>query len=165
MLYLFPFGNELSSGNEAWWLLVSVAEWQRVVMGQLPSFAANLVRHREGLGLSQADLARRVGVSPSTILRYEKKGGQLPPGALLVALSEVLGVPPKALLGSDARELPAVVGTPRVGRPPSPASAKDDLAGSMLAELRGPDRAPDDRQEPAPAIKPRHSRRTKLEPE
>lgn len=129
-------------------------------MASLPSFAVNLARHREGLGLSQADLARCVGVSKSTIFRYEQEGGQLPPGALLVALSEVLGVAPKALLGSDARVLPEATTAPRVGRPPK---TRDAIASEMLAELRGaattaPTATPR-------AVTPTPARRTKSERE
>ncbi len=79
-----------------------------------------------------ADLARRIGVKSSTVKRYED-GEQLPTGVILVALSDVLQVAPKVLLGSDAKVLPEVVARPRVGRPPGP---KDAFAEGMLAELR-----------------------------
>lgn len=128
-------------------------------MASLPSFAANLKRHREGLGMRPSDLARSVGVSPSTILRYEEEGGRLPPGALLVALSEVLGVTPKTLLGSDARALPESRESPRVGRPPG---KKEALAVDMLATLRSP---PKETPPEVPRPSPTPARRTKHEPE
>ena len=111
--------------------------------------------------LSQADLARRVGVSPSTIFRYELEGGQLPPGVLLVALSEVLGVTPKALLGNNAKALPEADESPRVGRPPK---SKEGLAKDMLTELRSSKPAVAT-QAPKPVTPPASDRRPKDEPE
>lgn len=46
---------------------------------------------RRGAGLSQAELAKIIHVSPSTIGMYEQ-GRRLPAAPILVALSRVLGV-------------------------------------------------------------------------
>lgn len=47
---------------------------------------------RRGAGLTQAELAKIIHVSPSTIGMYEQ-GRRLPAAPILVALSRVLGVP------------------------------------------------------------------------
>jgi transcriptional regulator with XRE-family HTH domain len=128
-----------------------------MIVMRLPTFAENIGSYMKAIGLNQAELARRIGVGSPTLTRYVK-GERLPPGPLLVALSEVLGVAPKALLGSNAIELPEVGDPPRVGRPPK--ATKDELAASMLAELRSP--APPGR--PAQVeVTPTPSRRTKRE--
>ena len=46
---------------------------------------------RRGAGLTQAELARSIHVSPSAIGMYEQ-GRRLPAAPILVALSRVLGV-------------------------------------------------------------------------
>jgi transcriptional regulator with XRE-family HTH domain len=46
---------------------------------------------RRGAGLTQAELAKIIHVSPSTIGMYEQ-GRRLPAAPILVALSRVLGV-------------------------------------------------------------------------
>ena len=55
---------------------------------------------RESKGLSQADLAREIGVSRSAVHLWEKektKGGQYPARKYLVKLANVLGLHPSAL--------------------------------------------------------------------
>ena len=52
---------------------------------------SELVALREAQGLSQADLARAVGISPHYLNLFES-GERQPDGAILRALSRVLGV-------------------------------------------------------------------------
>lgn len=53
---------------------------------------------REQRGLSQADLANRIGVAPQQIMRYEASKN-LPSSAVLLVLSRELGVSADYLLG------------------------------------------------------------------
>jgi len=55
---------------------------------------------REALGLSQSALARRIGVTPQAIQQLED--GKVRDPRYIVALAEVLGVPPVALAGKGA---------------------------------------------------------------
>jgi transcriptional regulator with XRE-family HTH domain len=90
---------------------------------------------REGLGLSQSELARRVGVTPQAVQQLED--GKVRDPRYIVALAEILGVPP-AGLGRDGG-----AGTPRESHPirheplgrkdlPVYASAQGGPEGSMV---------------------------------
>ena len=65
-----------------------------LVLQETPAKAvalSELVALREALGLSQADLARAVGISPHYLNLFES-GERQPDGAILRALGRVLGV-------------------------------------------------------------------------
>jgi phage repressor protein C with HTH and peptisase S24 domain/DNA-binding XRE family transcriptional regulator len=90
---------------------------------------------REGLGLSQSELARRVGVTPQAVQQLED--GKVRDPRYIVALAEILGVPP-AGLGRDGG-----AGPPRESHPirheplgrkdlPVYASAQGGPEGSMV---------------------------------
>lgn len=55
---------------------------------------------REKRGLSKKELALKIGVSPSTITRYEKDG-RIPKLTILKKISEALNVPINYLLGKE----------------------------------------------------------------
>jgi transcriptional regulator with XRE-family HTH domain len=67
-------------------------------VGKCPeaSFGERLKAFRLAAGLSQSELARKAGVWPSIIHKYELKGHRLRPGAL-ARLARALGVPAEAL--------------------------------------------------------------------
>ena len=68
---------------------------------------AHFARHplkvwREKAGISGAALAAMIGVTPQTLVNWERGGGQrvlegTPPGEVLVRLSKVLGAEPEKL--------------------------------------------------------------------
>ena len=62
------------------------------------NFADRLIELRKGLGLTQEDLADRVGVSRQSVSKWET-GESLPDMAKLVQLADVLGVSTDALSG------------------------------------------------------------------
>lgn len=66
-------------------------------------FGARLQRLRAAKGLSQADLADRMGVSAPSISGWEK-GRARPKNNRIAALAELLGVPVSELLGDPAPE-------------------------------------------------------------
>lgn len=61
---------------------------------------------REELGLTQAQVARKVGLSPPVYGRVER-GGMMPSVPVLRAISVVLGVPTDALLDVSSSEVPS----------------------------------------------------------
>ncbi|WP_051914544.1 helix-turn-helix transcriptional regulator [Thermorudis peleae] len=63
--------------------------WQATALAR--AFALWLVRRRAELGLSQTELARRLGVSQPTVARWES-GEHVPEIATLVRLAETLGL-------------------------------------------------------------------------
>lgn len=64
-------------------------------------FADNVRANRERLGLSQEELARRVGLTNSAVSQWE--GGRAKPRiAVMKALSEIFGMTVSELLGEDA---------------------------------------------------------------
>lgn len=64
-------------------------------------FAARIAAHRAGYGLTQAQLALKVGVTPRQIAAYE--GGQSKPRpAVLMRLANAFGVSPEFLAGGDS---------------------------------------------------------------
>lgn len=77
-------------------------EEQTAVVGQVPSgsepagerrsFAVLLESLREARGLTKADLAKRAGVDPSTITRFEQ-GTRLPERATVLQLSDAMVLP------------------------------------------------------------------------
>lgn len=64
----------------------------------LDGFGDRLARLRRARGLSQAQLARAVGVSRRVVAYYEDDNAQ-PPGAILVHLARALAVSADQLLG------------------------------------------------------------------
>jgi transcriptional regulator with XRE-family HTH domain len=60
---------------------------------------------REGLGLTQAQVARKVGLSPPVYGRVER-GGMMPSVPVLRAIAVALGVPTDALLAVSSSEVP-----------------------------------------------------------
>jgi transcriptional regulator with XRE-family HTH domain len=98
-------------------------------------FARALQRHRQQQGLTQADLAERLGyTTPEVVSRYER-GDQEPRLSALLRLSAALGVPASELLpdmtGADAAA-PAKEREPNV---PQPDLAAWVAAQSALARL------------------------------
>ncbi len=63
--------------------------WQATALAR--AFALWLVRRRAELGLSQTELARRLGVSQPTVARWES-GEHVPEIGTLVRLAETLGL-------------------------------------------------------------------------
>jgi len=66
-------------------------------------FASNLRRRAEELGISNAEVARRVGLSERRYANYVS-GKREPDLATLVRIAEVLGTSPNSLLADEARE-------------------------------------------------------------
>lgn len=71
-------------------------------------FASNLRRRAEELGISNAEVARRVGLSERRYAHYVS-GKREPDLATLVRIAEVLGTTPNWLLGIEGGE---VISTP-----------------------------------------------------
>lgn len=80
-------------------------------------------KRRKELGLSAEAVAERLGVSPATIYRYEKKDIKKFPSDILEPLAEVLHTTPMYLLGIEENSenknkyLVPVLGTVRAGLP------------------------------------------------
>lgn len=68
------------------------------------TFAENLKLIRKGRGLSQTQLAEKIGLTKQSIINYEK-GSTFPTGNRLTKLFEVLEVTPEQLLGSENIQL------------------------------------------------------------
>lgn len=66
-------------------------------------FASNLRRRAEELGISNAEVARRVGLSERRYANYVS-GKREPDLATLVRIAEVLGTSPNSLLINQGRE-------------------------------------------------------------
>ena len=62
------------------------------------SFGYQLMKYRKLKELTQADLAREVGVSQRVISYYENESSH-PPSTILIKLTEILGVSSDILLG------------------------------------------------------------------
>lgn len=98
-------------------------------------FARALQRHRQQQGLTQADLAERLGyTTPEVVSRYER-GDQEPRLSALLRLSAALGVPASELLPNLADPEPAAA--PKEAEPnlPQPDLAAWVAASSALARL------------------------------
>jgi len=65
---------------------------------KLTDLARNIKRFREDAGLTQVELAGKIGVEQPAIAKYEKATSE-PKNVILVALAEALGVSTDALLG------------------------------------------------------------------
>lgn len=61
--------------------------------------------HRQAMGLTQSDLARRSGVTFQQIQKYER-GSNRVAASRLFSLSQALGVPMSALLGEEETDPP-----------------------------------------------------------
>lgn len=68
-------------------------------------FSSNIRNRREMLNLSQADLAKRAGVTQTTIWMYEN-GESTPKLAIAIALAKALGVTVEQLVG-ETQDTPA----------------------------------------------------------
>jgi len=66
-------------------------------------FASNLRRRAEELGISNAEVARRVGLSERRYANYVS-GKREPDLATLVRIAEILGTSPNSLLSDQGRE-------------------------------------------------------------
>ncbi|GAA1455578.1 helix-turn-helix domain-containing protein [Nocardiopsis tropica] len=62
-----------------------------------------LTQARKSVGLSQADLAKRLKVSRQMIVRYETEDGAAPAAEKLRALAQELGASPSAFIDSHAQ--------------------------------------------------------------
>jgi len=78
----------------------------------LEGFGERLAQTRQSRGLTQAELARTVGVSRRVIAYYEQEDAQ-PPGAMLVDLAKALRVTTDELLGLKT---PKAKTSPRTAR-------------------------------------------------
>ena len=67
-------------------------------MGKVSPLALAVRSAREGLHLTQAELARRVGISRAAIAELEAGRIQQPRAAVFARLSAVLGIPAALLL-------------------------------------------------------------------
>jgi len=63
-------------------------------------------RARDGLGLTQGDVAKRAGIAAQVYGRIER-GGMMPSVFTLRAISAALGIEPGELLGMTADEVPS----------------------------------------------------------
>lgn len=72
-------------------------------MFRMEIFAANLRRRAQELGLSNAEVARRVGLSERRYAHYVS-GRNEPDLAMLLKIAEVLNSTPNLLLSLDAEE-------------------------------------------------------------
>ena len=63
-----------------------------LLAGSLPAFPALLERFRAERGLSKAELAKRTGLDPSTITRFEQ-GARMPERETILQLAGELGIP------------------------------------------------------------------------
>jgi transcriptional regulator with XRE-family HTH domain len=92
-----------------------------------------LAQLRQRAGLTQAELAERLGLlSPETISRYER-GEREPRVSSLIRIAEVLGVSPEELLGHPASadgEHPLLV-----AEPPAPPYASAEELGRLKAQV------------------------------
>jgi len=89
-----------------------------------------LQQAREAAGLTQVDLARRLGVSSTTVSRWER-GVQGVKFRDLQAIEGALGVSTSAILGEDAEELMLAVGANEMLE-----DVEQPLSKSERAELR-----------------------------
>jgi SOS-response transcriptional repressor LexA len=77
------------------------------------SLASRLRRRRKELGLSQPDIAARMGVSAQAVQQWEKEGGTSPRGKRMHLLAQILQCSPEWLqFGSDQRTPDAVMRLP-----------------------------------------------------
>lgn len=63
-----------------------------IVMGDVMTFAEKLKQTRKKQGISQAELARRIGISRAAISRYESGERTQVAAPIIIAIAEVLGV-------------------------------------------------------------------------
>jgi transcriptional regulator with XRE-family HTH domain len=79
--------------------------------------------HRRLLGLTQVQLAERVGVSEQTIVAWERGATTLPQPERLATLARALGLEIRDLVALDATDSPASAVAPQPGTAPAPAAA------------------------------------------
>lgn len=92
-----------------------------------PSLRERIRRAREALGVSRAQLARRVGVSASAAVQWERRYGTSPSAANLIAIAKITDVSFEWL--STGR------GVPRLGGDhESPAISKNCMALDLFEE-------------------------------
>ena len=97
---------------------------------EAPETFGLLVReHRQALGISQAELARRLGVNPAYISIIENNLRR-PSLSLLQRMSDVLGVEGQALFLLSHPEAKVLLRTPA----PSPASNRDEAWRSFTGD-------------------------------
>lgn len=99
---------------------------------QMDGFGARLRRARERHGLSQSELARRIGRSPSYINLVEsgkRLADQYPPWDVVRAMAAALGMTDEALAGSTHADGAARIASPRAAYTvKSPETSADDAA-------------------------------------
>lgn len=71
---------------------------------QARSFQKRLIALRRQRGYSQAAFARAVGTSRRMMCYYEKDGRCLPPGGMLLNMSQVLGCSMDYLVGAETEQ-------------------------------------------------------------
>jgi nitrogen PTS system EIIA component len=103
------------------------------------SFGAALRLFRVDAGLSQRELAARIGVSSAYLSRVEHGHDPPPTADRLIAIADVLGMPAGALIELARQAGPAVAGY--LDRQPAAAAlfleiARRDLGAGQLARLR-----------------------------
>jgi len=76
--------------------------WSGSVLRKPNSRAQRLVRLRKERGLTQAQMAKRLGVSQPVVSDYERGGLRLP-GELILKVVEILDVSANELLGLDTK--------------------------------------------------------------
>lgn len=103
-----------------------------------PRFSDNLKSMQDLHGVNQAEIARRLGVEPSTVHFW--RNGRIPGGRDLLALAKMFSVDPWLLLGADAKEPLPKEDAPVIGRPPAIAI---DVFDSALNAEKAPDAGAD----------------------
>jgi transcriptional regulator with XRE-family HTH domain len=79
------------------------------------TFGRRLARLRKARGLTQIELAPKLGISPRMLAYYEAQTDR-PPAHLLGRLAEILGASTDELLGLSAVKLPDQPSNPRLWR-------------------------------------------------
>jgi transcriptional regulator with XRE-family HTH domain len=75
--------------------------------------------HRRLLGLTQVQLAERVGVSEQTIVAWERGATTLPQPERLATLARALGLEIRDLVALDAADTPVSAVAPQPGTAPA----------------------------------------------
>lgn len=82
-------------------ILTPMTDWAAFVVTVTSEFGEALKRHREAIGMTQAELANRVNLRRTSITNMER-GNQVPSLPHVIALAQALRVPLRVLLPSVA---------------------------------------------------------------